>query len=131
MEREKEVLENQYFKCWLDDGIVFSEYKVDVLDLEAAQGCVRLRMELVDGNSYPTLIDGRNVKDIYKEARDYFSSDEGSEGISASALITHSVVGRFIGSFFLKINRPTVPIKIFNDPDEAVLWLSQFRKNND
>ena len=128
MEGKSEILENQYFKCWLDEGIVYSEYKVDVLDIEAARGCVSLRMQLIDDKSYPTLIDGRSVKDIYKEARDFFSSEEGSEGISASALITHSVVGKFIGSFFLKINRPTVPIKIFNSIEEAVSWLKQFRK---
>jgi hypothetical protein len=128
MEGKTKFLENQYYKCWIDDGIVFSEYKVEILDLEAAVGCVALRMQLVGDQSYPTLIDGRKVKDIYKDARDYFSSDAGSEGISASALITASVVGRFIGSFFLKINRPSVPIKIFNNVEEAVAWLKQFRK---
>jgi hypothetical protein len=128
MESQKKVLENQFFKCWIEDGIVFSEYKVPILDLEAAIGCVELRRQLIGEESYPTLIDGRMVKDIYKEARDYFSSDAGSEGIAASALITSSTVGRFIGSFFLKINRPSVPIKIFNDMNEATGWLKQFRK---
>jgi hypothetical protein len=125
---EQKIFENEYYRCWIEDGIMYSRYKTKELDLNAAMECVKIRLVAAGDRDYPTLIDGRGVSNVTKEARDYFGSEEGSKRISASAIITQSVVGKFIGSFFLRINKPIVPLKIFNDPGEAVEWLKEFKK---
>lgn len=61
-----------------------------------------------------------------KEARDYFSTKEGSRGLSAAALVLKSPFSKMFGNFLLKINSPVMPVKIFNDDKKAKLWLQQY-----
>ena len=125
---DKVVKENQYMRCWIEDGIIHAIFKPEVLDLEAAKECVKLRLELSEGLTYPFMADGRGVQNITKEARDYFASDIGVRGVAASALLTESVAGKFIGNFFLQINKPKVPVRLFTNDTDAVNWLKNFVK---
>jgi len=38
------------------------------------------------------------------------------------ALVTQSLLARAIGSFFIGLHRPTVPTKLFDDYQTALLW---------
>ena len=73
------------------------------------------------------LVDGRDVSSITKEARDYFAKDDGIKLLLASALVADSVLGKFIGNFFLQINKPILPLRLFTDEKEAYKWLQQFK----
>jgi hypothetical protein len=112
---------------YLDDGIFIAVFKVKKFDLDAAKITVQKRLEASKGISYPLLIDARNVQSITKEARDYFASEEGVSLLLASALILDSVLGKFLGNFFLQINKPKTPLKLFIDEKEAFKWLQQFK----
>jgi hypothetical protein len=112
---------------YLEDGIFVAVFKVRKFDIEAAKITVKKRLEASHGVSYPLLIDARNVQSITKEARDYFASDEGVSLLLASALILDSVLGKFLGNFFLQINKPKTPLKLFIDEKEAMKWLQQFK----
>lgn len=107
---------------------MYCQFKNDKLDLKTAKECVQLRLDVTKDRILPTLIDATNIKSISKEARDYFGSDEGSKNIAASALIINSIVGKFMSNFFLQINKPKVPIRVFTDRKDAVSWLRQFEK---
>jgi hypothetical protein len=122
------MLENESAKVWLDGNIMHCYFKKDKLDIDVAKECVTLRLAASGERYFPTLIDATTLKSVTKEARDYFGSDEGSRQILASALIINSVVGKFITNFFLQINKPKVPIRVFTDKKDAVSWLRQFEK---
>jgi hypothetical protein len=112
---------------FLDDGILIIEFKVKKFDLDAAKTTVVKRLEASKGVAYPVLIDAREVQSISKEARDYFASPDGVSMVKASALVLDSVMGKFLGNFFLTINKPKVPLKLFTDADSAREWLNQFK----
>jgi hypothetical protein len=46
----------------------------------------------------------------------------------ATALIVDSPVGRIIGNFFIGMNKPGIPVKIFDSEDKAIQWLRGFIK---
>jgi hypothetical protein len=50
----------------------------------------------------------------------------GIKNTLASVLLLDSAVGKFMGNFFLAINKPPIPIKIFTSGTEAYTWITQF-----
>ncbi len=118
---------NDVVEGYMLDGIIVASFKVKIFDLDAAKIAVKERIDACKGESYPLLVDARDVSSITKEARDYFASPEGTVLISASALVLDSVLNRFLGNFFLQINKPKVPLRLFTNIEDAVKWLQQFK----
>jgi hypothetical protein len=121
-----EQIENEYVKLWIDDGVMYGEYKSDVvIDLHAAKKVAEDRMKLANGVSAPFLgyLDG--MSSVTKEARDYFSKNEGVKYMKKLALITTSPISRILGNFWLQISRPTVPTKLFATKEDALKWLKE------
>jgi len=124
---KEELFSNDILDGHLDDGIMVLKFKVKKFDLDAAKVAVAARLEASKGVSYPMLVDGREVSSISKEARDYFATDDGVKDLLATGLVAESVLGKFIGNFFLQINKPKLPLRLFTDEKEAYKWLQQFK----
>ena len=77
---------------------------------------------------YPILVNLKEIKSISKEARDHFSMQNRTPGITAIGLLIKSPASRIIGNFFLGLNKSTVPVRLFTNEEKAVLWLKQFSK---
>ena len=59
-----------------------------------------------------------------KEARQYVASSKDSNlVVKAEALIINSLGLRLMGNFYLKINKPPRPAKLFNDRLQGIDWL--------
>jgi hypothetical protein len=95
------------------------------VNLEDAKENTRIIEEYYYGKKFPLFVDGRNVKSISKEARDHFSLKGRESVINCFAMIVSSPLSRIIASFFIGINRPTVPVKMFDDEKKAVEWLKK------
>ena len=63
------------------------------------------------------------MRGIEREARAYYSS---LRSITARALLVESPVTRVMANFFISINKPPVPTKLFTSEDQAVAWLKNF-----
>ncbi|MDZ4840428.1 MAG: hypothetical protein SGJ04_10535 [Bacteroidota bacterium] len=120
------VHENLFIKGYVFEGILYAEFKERVIDLPVIQACVELRTEAIEGQSFPIVLDATIVKTVTKEARDFLSSPIGTNGVTATALLIDSNVGKFLGNFFLHLNRPSVPLKIFTDASLAKNWICRF-----
>ncbi len=72
------------------------------------------------------LVDMTAVTEISKEARDYFGNERTASIQRATALLIASPVSRVIGNFFMGLNKPISPTRLFTDPDKAVQWLHTF-----
>jgi hypothetical protein len=122
------VKENQFAKIWLGtDEIMHCTFAVDLVNADIAKSCVSVRLAAAKGRSYCTIIDARRVNSITKEAREYLASDAGSKDISASALLINSHVGKIMSNFFLVINKPKIPVKVFTNEADAIAWLQKYR----
>ncbi len=72
------------------------------------------------------LIDMTTVSEISKEARDYFANERTASIQRATALLIGSPVSRVIGNFFMGLNKPVSPTRLFTDPQKAIRWLQTF-----
>ena len=110
------------------DKILVGTYKQNLrISLEVAKAIVQARISFTGAEEMPALIDSKGVISIDKPAREYLASDEGTKGLSASAIVVNSTFSTFLGNFFLTVNRPRkMPVKIFTDVAAAEKWLKQF-----
>ena len=128
---EEGYFENDFTKMWMKDGIVHSEYTPNLnITLEMAKIAVVERIKFMKGVSMPIFADVRNALSIDKEARDYLSSKEGTHLLTAGAFHVSSQVEKIMGTFFIKINRPIIPTRLFTNYEEAIKWLSTFKQTN-
>ena len=122
-----EVKETPYIRMFIEDGILHIYYKkIDNMDLEIAQQCVHARKDFTKNQVYPCLVDVIQMKSSTKEARDYFAK-EGNEGISANALIVNSSAFKMMANFYIMVNRPQNPTRLFTDKASALEWLEQYK----
>lgn len=118
-----EQVENDFAIFYAIDGVMHFIYKQGVnLDLSAAKEVVADRLRAQENRSFPVICDVRGVKSINKEARDYLAK-EGSQQIEAVAMIVGSPARKVMSNFYLAVNKPEVPTKLFISEEEAFDYL--------
>ena len=78
------------------------------------------------GQPRPLLTDIRNVKSVDRASRVYAADQEFSSTVSAAAILVASPVSRMVGNFFLGVNRPPYPTRLFTSEAKAIEWLKEF-----
>jgi hypothetical protein len=117
--------ENKIIKMEIIDDIMHATYKEGMkITLPDAQNIVNERIKLLDGRILPTIVFDGGVVSLDKAARDFFSSDEGTQGIKCVAIVQSSMFSKMLVNFFLKITKPKVKVKAFDDVKEAIIWLN-------
>lgn len=96
------------------------------VDIEQARYSSEERIKFSRGESYPCFFDITSVKEFTVEARNYLAN-EGNHLVSASAILTSSPVSKMIGNFFIAVNKPKNPTRIFTSKENALEWLEQFK----
>ncbi|MFD2939196.1 DUF7793 family protein [Flavobacterium notoginsengisoli] len=121
-----ESYENQNARFWIEDGILFFEYKPrTAIDLEVAMRVVADRIAFQNERHFPVFCDTRGIASIDKAARDYLAKS-GSMLAKAVALIGSENVSITMSTFYLEISRPSVPTRIFTIREEALDYLKSF-----
>lgn len=111
-----------------EDGIGRTRTKPQAeINLEDAEENTRAVQQLYEGTKFPLLVDARSVKYISKEARDHFSIRNRETVLSGFALLIDSPLSRIIGNFFMGLNKPSVPMKLFTDEKAALQWLKKLK----
>ncbi len=82
--------------------------------------------KLSKGKKCPVLADARNIGSINRQARKYFASEEALKITKAAAIVVGSPVTRVIGSFFMGLDKPPYPTKLFTSESKATEWLKRF-----
>jgi len=106
-----------------DDGIIQMNsrnhtYTVqDLKEINVAQG------KISDGKRLPLLVVADQYSDIESDAREFMASFEATQFSSAEAYVLRSLGHKILGNFYLKVNKPGVPTRFFNEKTEALQWL--------
>ncbi|WP_341907147.1 hypothetical protein [Fluviicola taffensis] len=118
-----------YFTWMGEDGIARTKVKPgSEVKLEHAQeNSVVVNSFYID-RKYPLLIDARGIRSISRDARNFFTTNGRQTNTLAFAIIIDSSVSRVVGNFFLGINKPAVPTKLFLDEPNAVEWLRKLKE---
>lgn len=106
------------------DGIfVQTIVLADQQTLDDAKANTAAFAELADGRKRRLLVDMAVPYSTAPGVRAYYASEEAGRYIGALAMLTPSSSARVIGNFFLAINNPGYPCKMFGDLGDAVGWL--------
>jgi hypothetical protein len=121
------VLELRSYHTWMGkDGIARTRVKDGAeIVLEDAKANSVAVCSLVGPEKFALIVDTRQIKSITKEARDYFSLNGRESRVVAFAILIDSPLSRIIGNFFMGLNKPRVPVKLFNRESRAVDWCSK------
>jgi hypothetical protein len=111
-----------------DDGIIhgiaFPDSQQSVEDARENVECARM---LSGGRRVPLLLDIRDTGTLTREARMYFSGEEGADPAIAVALVADSAFTRVVGNLFIRLAKMNYPVQLFASTDEAINWLRDFR----
>ena len=104
------------------DGIVHVHYKKNTtIDMEA-QGFMReIYKEMAPGKMFHYIFSAASGLTFTNEAMK--NSMDKDSPIASYAVIANNTAYRLIANFYLKVNKPKVPYKLFSSVEEAVEWL--------
>jgi|SRR6218665_958225 len=113
-----------YFTWMGNDGVARTKVKkgAEVELADAVENSKLVNSFFVD-EKFPILIDSRGIKSISREARSFFTANGRETNTMAFAILIDSSVSKVVGNFFLGINKPAVPTKLFTNEKEALNWL--------
>lgn len=118
------VIELSSGKMWLDEnGIMRLVYAPGAdVTLKEAREVGSILNKLSAGVRKPLLVDARLLKNINREARVYWESEEVTRTISATATLSSPIV-KVLGSLYTSLNRPPFEIRYFSSESDALEWL--------
>jgi hypothetical protein len=123
------ILDTPYVHLELKDDILIGTYKKGIkMNMEMARSIVNARLEFTGGKDVLALIASEGIVSMDKRTREFMASKEGSKGIKAAAIILKSSFGSFVANFYLSVNKPPMPVRIFTNTRAAINWLQKFRE---
>ena len=123
-----EIVALAFGTYWLDpEGILHGVASAGIEHTaEQALEQLALQRTMGGGRPRPFFMDIRGVRALTREARAFYAGPEAAEVFSATALLISSPLSRALGNFFLGLNKPHMPTRLFTSEAEAVAWLRKF-----
>jgi len=131
MNQPKEgVIELRVYHTWMGhEGIARTRVKPNSkVVLEDAIENAKAVNGLFGPAYFPIIIDTRQIKSITKEARDFFSMRGRESRVYGFAILVGSPLSKIIGNFFMGLNKPRVPVKLFTHEDKAISWCKKLSR---
>ncbi|UKN03362.1 hypothetical protein K6119_07515 [Paracrocinitomix mangrovi] len=111
----------------IEPGILVSEYYEDIeLNLPLAKKINELAAELTGGKAVPQLFLACVGQTVTKEVRDWSAAELSNKYTLCTAVVCNTLAHKIIGNFFIKIQRPPRPSRMFATIGEAKEWVLTF-----
>jgi hypothetical protein len=122
------VIETSVCRMWLgEDGILRTVLSQGCrIDLERAQEIWDAQRRLLGSDRALSFVDIRGISHASRGARELLGGKAQQRLTIALALLAGSGVSKVIGNFFLGLNRPRFPTRLFTSESEAIEWLKGF-----
>jgi len=106
------------------DGIVHVTYKSDcTITPKDCRDMAKFIVRIGITQKYNLLTEPEPGSNIDDKARSLLASEKGNVFTLKNAILCNSIVHEMIGNFFIRMDNPTVPTKLFTDKGEAIEWL--------
>ena len=129
MEVPKNAISVTGYWTWMgEDGIMRTKVKPNIeITLTLAIENTNAVNSFYTDKKFPILIDSRGIKSMSREAREHFSARGRDPKTNAFGIIIKSPLSRVIGNFFLGLNKPAVPTRLFDNENDAIEWLNKLK----
>ena len=111
-----------------DDGIVRSIALpgTEQTLADATENLRAIRSLLPGGRLAPLLVDARQARPMTREARAFYADPGPARVAAAVAVLVGSPATRIAGNFYLRLNQPRTPTRLFTSETDALAWLRGF-----
>jgi hypothetical protein len=117
-----------YYLYLRADGIMYIRITSEKEEsVELVRKMVKKMGEMVNYKQVPLLARHEEFALPGKANRDYWATKEACPYSKADAFIISTVAMQLISNFYLRINKPERPTKMFTDEKEAIEWLKTFQ----
>lgn len=123
----KKTFEGEIATYWMDDGILVSLSKSPKRTVENIKGNVQLVKQITGNKKVPLLIYLSNSPIPDKKTR-RFSTEQLPEIYTAMAMVSKPGLSQLIMNILFRMKPPPIPMKSFQNTEEAKEWLKQFIK---
>lgn len=123
------VVDTPIAQTWRDEsGIVWIRLReIGKHGLPEARDVGQSHVQLTAPRKGPVIGDMRWIATgADREAREHYVSDESAAHKTAMAMIVGSKLQMLLGNFFMRVNKPPYPTRIFTDEGAAVAWVLQY-----
>lgn len=111
------------------DGIIQITYREGIeIDVGLQMRMYELFNGICCGKKRPFLFAALDGVSVTPEARDNAIKMETIFPGSATAVLAKTLAYKLIANFYLKVNRPKTPYRVFNDEKKAIEWLLGFEQ---
>lgn len=105
--------------------ILFVKYHPKtIVNLENSIQLMQELDSLSGGNSYPILVDFDNIIYWTSDSRRFMAERQNNKSIKSMAIVASTHVHKIITTCYLKINKPNISTRLFNNEQEATIWLN-------
>jgi hypothetical protein len=111
----------------LKEFLVKKDHELQASDVRQS---LALSAEHMPGAKFYVLFEVEDGGRISHDARRVGASDEYFSYTHALALCSNTLLMTITGNFFLKINRPKVPTRYFENRERALEWLRSLMQNS-
>lgn len=124
-----EMLNNEFYRVSIiEEGLIHIHFKnTPGYDIEKHKSLLKFiegALEYKKGLFVISLDPFMNFSD---ELKNFISSKEGAPLSIADAIIIDNTAKALLGNFYLKMNTPVRPTKLFKNTTEAIVWLKSFK----
>jgi hypothetical protein len=107
-----------------DEGFIEFVVKKDaILDSEDLWEARKMSLEYLPGKKFGVLTEAQDMMNITREARDTGASKEYAKDLYGVALYSKNFSLKLLGNLYIRINKPIVPTRLFDDRKKAEDWL--------
>lgn len=110
-----------------EEGIV--RYQIDQTDeltLQNVKEYLESVRSLGGGKAFCNLVVMKEFIQVGEDARKYAASEESNIYTIADAFVINSFALKLVGNFYIRYNKPVRPTRIFNNEEDALVWLRTF-----
>ena len=117
---------NEKFELFILTPVIFKLKPKAGVELTVDDGYEMRKNFLIfsKGNKFAVLTDTSNFFSTTSELRQLLASKEFTDLRFAAAFVTTSMASKILGNFFIRVNKPATPTKLFSDEEAAFAWLN-------
>lgn len=110
-----------------EDGIIHVHFKEGIeITVELQGRMYDIYSEICGDSKRPFMFTAAEFVTYTKEARDNALIMEGLYTGIATAVVAPTLAYKLIANFYLMVNKPKKPYKVFSDEETAIEWLKTF-----
>src|SRR6187402_317906 len=122
---DRETFEGEIATYWFDDGILISLSKSPRRTVENIKANVELVKRITNNKPVPLLIYLSNSP-VPDKATRKFSTEQLPVIYTAMAMVSKPGLAQLIMKILFRLKPPPIPMKNFQDVEEAKKWLKQY-----